>query len=526
MADITSTISDAPLAFSRALRTELDISPSVAGALTNSRALDAAPGISPTVAATLTNTLDLPAGVAVTPNVVATLGNLSAIAAAVGVAPTVASALTVFRPSDVAGLVANVDMLDAASFATSGGLFTSVTNTASGTAWPVATNRPTHIASGTNGKPWMGFNGTSQRIIHNEPAVLAALAGAHTIFYVAEFDTLNREEAIVAAGNSGTSLGIRSWGQNTTGVGRWSRTTLTDAGSAVTTTSTAKSQPGAHVHCWRGSAGAVTNQLNRGVKDPGAAVHAPGATTSDRFAIGCRPRSSPTLHFHGKFGQLLVFARELSDEEVAQVIDWLYTRWGITPLEHVITQGNSITAGSVSGVSVASQLVVPGAIISDVATGGRKASEVLATDIDGEMVQFRSTGNVIAWSAIGSNDLAHGDGTPGSYTTAAQLLSTLAAIAARYRELGIVSVVGTILYRQGSGWGNNPDYNTAVDTVNAALLAAGDGGIYGDFIEDTCSDMVAAGGFALYMDATHPDATGSLVVGAAAQRGIDRALAA
>jgi lysophospholipase L1-like esterase len=432
-----------------------------------------------------------------------------------------------FSPGDLSGLVADVDIQDSASFVTSGSLFTSVTNKWSGVVWTIATNRPTYIASGTNGKPWIGFNGTTQRIIHNEPAVLAALSGAHTIFCVAEFDVLNRDEAVIATGNSASSLGIRSWGQNTTGVGRWARTTLTDAGGVVTSISTAKSQPGAHVHCWRGgAAGTVTNQLNKGVQDPANDNHNPGATNSDRFAIGCRPRSSPTLHFQGKVGQWLVYDRELSDEEVAQVIDYLYDRWAITPLQHVITQGDSITAGNTAGaVSIASLLTAPGAIIADVATGGRKATEVLATDIDAEMVQFRSTGDVISWLLIGSNDLATGDGTPGNYATSAQVLSTVAAIVAELRARQITTVVGTILYRQGSGWGNNPAYNTAVDAVNAAILATGNGGIYGDYVVDTNAAMVAAGGFALYLDATHPNPTGTAALAVVAQEGIDLALA-
>lgn len=63
--------------------------------------------------------------------------------------------------------------------------------------------------------------------------------------------------------------------------------------------------------------------------------------------------------------------------------------------------------------------------------------------------------------------------------------------------------------------------------VSVANVLAGDGGIYGDYVEDSNADIVAAGGFSIYIDATHPDAaTGSPTLGACAQRGVDRALAA
>lgn len=450
----------------------------------------------------------------------------------------IASGAPGFSPANIADLVANIDMLDSSGFATTSGNVSSLTNKASGAVWTVATNRPAYNAAILGGKPGMVFNGTSSRVIQTEAAVLAALSGPCTIFYVAEFDTMSRDEALIATGNSATSLGIRSWGQNTTGDGRWAMTTLTDAGASVVSTSTAKSQPGPLVHCWRPNGTTVANQINKGVKDPAASAHAPGTTNSDRFAIGCRPRSSPTLHFDGNLGQLLIYSRVLTDEEVAQVVDWLYTRWGITPLQHVLTQGDSITAGNTAGaVSIASLLSVPGAIITNVATGGRKATEVLATDIDAEMVQFRSTGNVVAYSAPGSNDLATGDGTPGNYATPEQLLTTLEAIATRYRELQITSVAGNITYRQSGGWGNNPAYNTAADTVKAAMKVGytqvstyvwvNDGtGKYGEYVIDVNAALVDAGGFALYIDNTHPNPTGTAAMAAPVQEGIDLALAA
>lgn len=429
-----------------------------------------------------------------------------------------------FSPADIPGRVADIDMLDATSFTTTGAsLLSGLTNRASTAAWPVASFRPAVVSVG--GRTYMAFDGIDDRVIHNEAPVLQALAvgNEHTIFCVAEFENLFDDAALLATGNSATSLGIRSWGQNTSGEGLFALATLTNSGSVVTTSSTAKPQPGMHVHCWRSSATQVSRQINDWLADPSNGAHAPGATTSDRFALGCRPRSSPTYFWQGKLGALLIYDRRLTDAECTQVVNYLRTRWSITPLLHVLTQGDSITAGSVNGMPIAANLAVPGAIITNVATGGRKAYEILTIDIDGEMSQFRSTGNVAAWLLDGSNDLAN-DGA-GGYATPAQVLAYRAASVAKMRALGMRVATGTILYRQASSWGNNLNYNPDVDTVNADIRL-NPGGKYGDSIVDTNAVMVAAGGFSQYIDGTHPNATvTATALSPAVQVGIDSVLA-
>lgn len=434
-----------------------------------------------------------------------------------------------FSPADIPGLVAWFDMQDSGSYTVTSGAVSSIKNKASGVFWTEAgsTQRPTYNATGINGLPCMDFDGVNDRIISTEAAVVSALsvANSYTLLYVAIFDTLSRDDSLFAAGNSATSLGIRSWGQDTTGAGRWSVTTLTDGGASVKSISVASSVPGAHVHCWDASPTQVTRQLNNWTEDPLNSAHAPGATTSNRVALGCRPRSTPTLFFDGKKGELLLYSSRLPTTDKTRLFNYLYGRWAITPLHHVITQGDSITAGTVSGTPIASYLSVTGAIISNVATGGRKASEILATDIDGEMTQFRASGEVICWLLAGSNDLATGDGTVGNYATPAQVLGYLSSIVTRLRAIGMSVVTGTILYRQASAWNNNPDYNTAVDTINVDIRA-NVGSVYGDYIVDTNAIAVANGGFSQYVDGTHPNATLTAALAAGVQVGIDSAVAA
>lgn len=329
---ITSRIFDAPVQFTRALSAALGVSPSVVARLTNPCAIDASPVITPAVAAVLTNPQALAAAVGVSPSVVATLKNPQALSAALGVSPSVAATLTLPTPLNLAsGCVAWFDMLDSSSFTNASGAVSAIVNKASGVSWTeaLASQRPTYNATGLNGKPCMDFDGVNDRIISTEAAVWQALnvGNAYTLFYVAAFDTLARDDSVIATGNSATNLGIRVWGQNTTGAGRWAAITLTDAGGVVTTVSAASSQLGAHVHCWHASATQVSLQLDGGAADPNNAAHAPGATTSDRVALGCRPRSAPTLFLDGKLGSLLLYNSRLSAGEITSISSYLAARW-------------------------------------------------------------------------------------------------------------------------------------------------------------------------------------------------------
>lgn len=123
---------------------------------------------------------------------------------------------------------------------------------------------------------------------------------------------------------------------------------------------------------------------------------------------------------------------------------------------------------------------------------------------------------------IGSNDGTN-DGA-GGHATPEQVLATIDAIVAELRALGIVTVTCTIPYRQAGGWGNNLDFNGWADIVNAAIRAAGHGGRYGDRIADTNAALVAAGGYANYLDATHPNPTGTQAMTDVIQPEVDIAI--
>jgi hypothetical protein len=315
----------------RQLASGLGISPAVVETLINPRSLAATPAIAPAVAEVLTNPRALAAAVGITPSVATTLKNARALAAALGISPAVAMTLTVpfSSPANIAGLVAWFDMLDAASFTNTAGFISSITNKASGVAWTEATNRPAYSATAISAHPGMDFNGTSHRIISTEAAVWQAVnpGNAYTLFYVAAFDTLDRSEAVFSGANSATSTGIRAWGQSTTGAGRWAHNTIQDSAVAINSESSGGSSTGVHVFCWHASSTQVSMQLDNGSADPNNGAHSPGATTMDRAALGCRPRSSPTLFFDGRLGELVLYNSRLSSTDITNVANYLAARW-------------------------------------------------------------------------------------------------------------------------------------------------------------------------------------------------------
>jgi lysophospholipase L1-like esterase len=190
-------------------------------------------------------------------------------------------------------------------------------------------------------------------------------------------------------------------------------------------------------------------------------------------------------------------------------------------------QGDSITDGLGSGTLV-SRLVGPdNAFFESTASAGRRASQVLSFDVDNKMAPLRVDGAVIGWLLVGSNDGAYGDADkPGTYCTVEETLAYVEAIVTAERALGIVTVTGTVLNRQVGTWGNNPDFNGWAAAFAAAIMSEGDGGRYGDYVEDSRAEIIAAGGYSLYSDNTHLNPAGMDVLAFVAQRGINRALAA
>jgi hypothetical protein len=102
---------------------------------------------------------------------------------------------------------------------------TAITNRVSGTSWSEATNPPEYQAAGFNGHPCMKFDGSNDRIISTESAVVNLFAGtdtAWTLIAGAMPVTVDAGMAMFGAGNSGTATNDSyRIGQSTTGSGRW-----------------------------------------------------------------------------------------------------------------------------------------------------------------------------------------------------------------------------------------------------------------------------------------------------------------
>lgn len=321
----------------RALATDIVVTPAVVAALRNPRALAASPSLAPAVAAVLKNPRLLAAALAANPGVTAALWNTRELAAAVGVSPSVAATLTkagaAFLPTSITGCIAWFDMADAASYTNAGGFITSITNKVSSVAWTEGTAPPAYLATGLNSLPTMDFNGTTQKIISTEAAVVNALKDslAHTVFIVMQPDSADRTEAVFAVGAAAVqSNRVKLWGKSNVGAGKYQMNALNDAATTFAPLSTGIPTIVAQVAEYRASTTQAWIQINGAVADPAATGFACGTLTADRAGIGMRPDLTPDLFYDGKISEIIVYDNEVSTPDRSTVRQYLGTKWTVT----------------------------------------------------------------------------------------------------------------------------------------------------------------------------------------------------
>lgn len=234
-----------------------------------------------------------------------------------------------FVPTDITGLTAWFDMADPASY-TQAGTVTSITNKATAVAWTEATVPPAYDATALNGHPCMLPNGTNQRIISTEAAVVALLVNMpdFTLFFVGAAGTADAQRAFFGAGNSAEAATLNNYrfGTNNVGDGTWALATRNAAGTLITSQSAATADTGEHVFCFRREGTGLTIQVDNGAADP-SATHNPGAITPDRCSIASRSASTPDLFWNGDWGELLVYDSALVSGDVNLVHDYLAAKW-------------------------------------------------------------------------------------------------------------------------------------------------------------------------------------------------------
>jgi hypothetical protein len=262
--------------------------------------------------------------------------NAAAQAAANLVDEPVTNGSTVFSPAGISDLVGWADMQDASGYTLNGSDVASIVNKAGSASWSQANAslQNPFSAAALNGFPCVQARGVDGCDLKStEAAVYNAVAGslAYTLFIVAELDTLDRTDAIFAVGNSGVAANrTRFWGQSTTGAGRWISQTVNDAGTTVSVNSAASSDGNPRVLEWWSPGTTVSGSRDGAAADPSGATQDPGVLTPNNSALFSRPDSSEDFEFDGNFGELLLYARELTSGERSQVRAYLGAKWGIT----------------------------------------------------------------------------------------------------------------------------------------------------------------------------------------------------
>lgn len=238
---------------------------------------------------------------------------------------------TVYTPAQESGIVAYIDMTDAAAYSQSGGTMVSVKNKISGVDWSTgAAAKPAYTASGINGKPSMTGNGTTTGLGSNEAAVLAVTNGddtSYTIIQVHAPTTQNRTEVAYAAASSGSASNhVVSVGKAASagGVPFLRKRATSDAFAFLTGAASAEKK----IIDWAMSGTSYSYRKNNGTPETGTIDG--GTIASDRFALMYQPSSTAGGWFLGDLSAHLMFSTAIDSSTRARVNAWAAAVWGLT----------------------------------------------------------------------------------------------------------------------------------------------------------------------------------------------------
>lgn len=249
--------------------------------------------------------------------------------------PNVDPNFIAFTPAVYASLVAWFDMQDAASYVDAGGgICSSITNKVSSVAWTqTGTARPGIAATGFNTHPCLDFDGTDDCILSTEAAVVTAVSDSnpHTLIIAGAFDAPTALQCMFGAGNTAQAANSsRFWGTSATTGGHWYAGCKNAAGTTKDVLSTGASNSSKNVFAFDASGSTSSIRVNNAAADPSAAAQAPGTTTPDRVALGSYPRLTNGSFLNGQIGELCLFNRQLTTEQILTVVQYMGTRWGVT----------------------------------------------------------------------------------------------------------------------------------------------------------------------------------------------------
>lgn len=227
--------------------------------------------------------------------------------------PAVATSVLIYNASISQTLISG-DVNKASAFA--------ATNAVAGTRLGLA-------AEGINGR--QSYEGrAAQQLIGTEPAVCAAVESGDpfTVIFTAQNFTLSNNLAIFGFGGTVNSSRTRTFGQNTTGAGRWAAVSISDAVVSVSSVSGGATDLLPHRHAWVCTGTTMGDRVDDSAYDPAlATAHNVGTLTQTKWGLGCRPDLTPDQQYSGYIGDVLVYNRQLTAGELTQVDEWLQSRW-------------------------------------------------------------------------------------------------------------------------------------------------------------------------------------------------------
>ena len=227
-----------------------------------------------------------------------------------------------------------------------------------------------------------------------------------------------------------------------------------------------------------------------------AAVNSPGFTT------GCKFNSALIADVAWTNTELATAREVLTNRAAASAIT-------ITPVDRVYcAEGDSITAALNAYPFIFGPNASPTVFGADVAVGGSTLANLnsRAAALDATLPTNRTGRKFILSVLIGANDL-------GSYSSAANYITDLAAYCDARRAAGWLLVVCTLLPRANGG--DSATFNTRRAVVNPAILTWV--GTHADAVSDfagnaTMGPDAAASDTTYYSDGLHPTAAGQAIL--------------
>ncbi len=241
-----------------------------------------------------------------------------------------------WSPMDLGGLVAWVDILDRRGYTTSsnGLAVSSVQNKATGVWWDTPSAEVPLETYGINGRPCLHPKTLTERILSTEAPVVAAMANGavYTILWVGTVDTADASGALFSAGNTGSSASNkRHFGQNTSSSGRYISQTINSSATTVNAIGSTQVTLLPTVCSFRSDDGTTVDSWVNGAPDLAGAAQSPGTLTPNQVGLFAIMDSSADTNWVGRFGEMLVFNRALTDAELDEATAYLMVKWGFTP---------------------------------------------------------------------------------------------------------------------------------------------------------------------------------------------------